>query len=253
MIKLERPAIPSILHENGDTWTRALLDAVAHYRGYANIPQNEKDKLIVHYRHHQIKDALSQSSSQKCCFCGSKPADGGNFLEVEHYEPKSVYPDRTFAWDNLLPSCRICNLAKSDHDTRMEPIVDPYRQDPEDYFTYDLILLTVLSRAPDLDIAKRTIIICDLNRHELFAKRADLLKEFIRTEQEIARHLREYDESSGTQRRRNAGRIHGCLTLLGSLAAETAQHSGYMRYLLGNRPTIARARAVVDEALAPLP
>lgn len=43
-----------------------------------------------------------------CCYCEFSEAD-----EIEHIFPKTLYPEKTFAWENYLLSCGICNLKKS--------------------------------------------------------------------------------------------------------------------------------------------
>lgn len=248
MIKLERPSIPQILAQNQSAWKQALNDAIATYGRYANIPDNLQEKLVVHYRHEQIKTALISSSYEKCCYCGSKPAEGGSSLQVEHYEPKSLYPDRTFAWDNLLPACSKCNRAKYDHDTRQKPIVDPYRDDPAVYFIYDDIIMTGSTTAPDAVIAERTIKVCNLNRRDLYKKRSELLVAFRDATEELNKSLDDYENSTERKRLKIAGELDNCLSKLDDLMVETATQTGYIRFLLNNNPTITRARAIVEDA-----
>ncbi|OQY54394.1 MAG: hypothetical protein DRR08_10845 [Candidatus Parabeggiatoa sp. nov. 2] len=62
--------------------------------------------------------ALLKMSSDKCCYCECNVTEESNYLEVEHFQPKSLYPDKVVVWDNLLPSCKRCNGTKRDHDTQ---------------------------------------------------------------------------------------------------------------------------------------
>jgi hypothetical protein len=55
----------------------------------------------------------------------------GKYVEVEHFHPKSLYPDEVVKWDNLLPICKPCNIAKDAHDTKKEPIINPLIDDPK--------------------------------------------------------------------------------------------------------------------------
>lgn len=41
---------------------------------------------------------------EHCCYCEDGKAD-----EIEHFRPKSLYPDLTFAWSNYLLACSTCN------------------------------------------------------------------------------------------------------------------------------------------------
>lgn len=62
-------------------------------------------------------------------------------VEIDHFWPKSRYPERTFVWDNLVLSCSGCNRAKG---TRFELgadesplLIDPTRDDPWAHLFYD--------------------------------------------------------------------------------------------------------------------
>lgn len=54
----------------------------------------------------EIRTTLLQMSS-KCHYCEDSRAN-----EIEHFYPKSIYPNLTFEWGNYLFSCSICNRAK---------------------------------------------------------------------------------------------------------------------------------------------
>ena len=69
MIKIQKPPEPQVLVDNKVTWTQNLLDAIATYGEYSNIPEAEKSRLLSHYRHKDIQDALFESSHHKCAFC----------------------------------------------------------------------------------------------------------------------------------------------------------------------------------------
>lgn len=54
--------------------------------------------------------------------------------QFDHYYPKSLYPYLALSLNNLIPSCSICNQAKSLLDTVTTPILYPY----EEEFGYDV-------------------------------------------------------------------------------------------------------------------
>ena len=62
-----------------------------------------------------LSAALYRLAHGKCVFCES-PLGVSGHLEVEHYTAKTLYPDLTFEWTNLLPTCRLCNRSKSNVD-----------------------------------------------------------------------------------------------------------------------------------------
>lgn len=49
--------------------------------------------------------------------------------QFDHYFPKAEYPYLALTLFNLVPSCSICNLAKSSLNTMIEPILYPYEEE----------------------------------------------------------------------------------------------------------------------------
>lgn len=77
-----------------------------------------------------IKRALLAQSHNKCSFCECELGEESKYLEVEHFAFKDTYPDEVVSWNNLLASCKRCNLKKGVLDVRIDPIVNPYDDDP---------------------------------------------------------------------------------------------------------------------------
>ena len=175
MIKIQKPAAPQVLVNNKATWTQNLLDAIDTYGEYSKIPESEKNRLLSHYRHKDIQDALFASSHHKCAFCECIPGESSH-IEVEHFEPKSLYPDLAFEWDNLLPTCRRCNEEKSDADTRSNPIINPAIEDPEQLLTYSFLRIKPLAGSGQEHKAQQTIDVCNLNCERLYKARSELMK-----------------------------------------------------------------------------
>jgi 5-methylcytosine-specific restriction endonuclease McrA len=123
MIKLQRPPEPQKLIDNNAAWQQSLNAAIATHGSYKAIPDAEREKLIRHYKDAAVKTPLFESSHQKCAYCECNATEGG-YIEIDHFRPKSIYPESVFEWNNLLPSCRQCNGMKSDHDTGAEPIIN---------------------------------------------------------------------------------------------------------------------------------
>lgn len=123
----------------------------------------KKDSSRPVWRKSYLSEALRDMSNAKCCFCEMKLIEEGKHLNIEHYHPKSKYPDEVVQWDNLLPSCNRCNSNKHTHDTYVVPIIDPTKVDPKDslYFrNYRLF--------PKDGLGKATIdILCLNDTHEL--------------------------------------------------------------------------------------
>lgn len=76
------------------------------------------------------------SGHSRCMFCEDSHSN-----EIEHFKPKSIYPEHTFDWGNFLYACGICNGGKSnkfavfstDNDT-FEYVTPPHhKKRPVDY------------------------------------------------------------------------------------------------------------------------
>lgn len=49
--------------------------------------------------------------------------------QFDHYFPKSKYPYLALSLYNLIPCCSICNMAKSNMDTKETPVLYPYEEE----------------------------------------------------------------------------------------------------------------------------
>lgn len=60
----------------------------------------------------KYKNQLMDEFNHKCAYCGSKLGitDHGY---IEHFYPRSIYPEKSLDLDNLLIACQICNVSKS--------------------------------------------------------------------------------------------------------------------------------------------
>lgn len=169
MIKLHKNKPPKFLTEEKS------LELVSQYK---------HGKKSV-WNHRKIKDPLLESSFFKCAYCETKLNDPSIYMEVEHFQPKSIRPDLVVDWDNLLPSCKRCNGTKSDADINSSPIVNPYKNDPREEFYFDHFYIF-----GSTSMGENTETLLDLNEETLFLKRCkiagvarksikDLYREFI--------------------------------------------------------------------------
>jgi len=72
---------------------------------------------------------------ERCMYC-----EDSRGTDIDHFWPKSVYPERTFDWPNMLLSCSGCQRAKGDRfplDKDGEPeLIDPTAEDPWGHLYY---------------------------------------------------------------------------------------------------------------------
>lgn len=247
MIHIKKDSTPpNILIKNKDNWTKELEDNIKQYGEYKKIPSNIKNSILKYYKHQDIKKKLFASSYQKCAFCESKPAESGN-IEVEHFKPKSLYPELAFDWENLLPICRRCNNSKSDHDTGKEPIVDPSHDDPEKIFTY--YFLNIIPLDDKNEIAHRTIEICDLNSERLFEIRANLLKALSSYESQVKAWIKEIETADTEIKKRNKiNRLRDSIEILEKLTDPKETYSGFSKYYISQSKEYQKAKKIINNS-----
>jgi len=89
----------------------------------------------------EVLDKLQAMFHGKCAMCERPGAQ-----QVEHFCPKSIYPERTYLWSNLLLICGNCNHNKIDLDP-FDPaaadggsaLLDPTVDTPEEHIRYDSV------------------------------------------------------------------------------------------------------------------
>lgn len=113
-----------------------------------------------------IKKGLLGFSNNKCCYCEANINEESKYLEVEHFHHKDVYKDEVLEWENLLPSCKKCNGTKNDHDTKLEPIIDPSKIDPKDHLKYWRYRI----KGSD-ELGKLTVSVLNLNDQDRLVKK----------------------------------------------------------------------------------
>ena len=129
-----------------------------------------------------IKKALLKMSNSKCAYSEIKLREEGKYMEVEHFLPKSAYPDKVMEWDNLLPASKFCNGKKLTKDSDKFLLIHPVRDVPKDHlYMVDYI---IHGRTPK---GKSSVIILGLNdpdhlltpRREIrFAIQTELCKQY---------------------------------------------------------------------------
>jgi len=165
MIPLEKHPEPQILAQSSDKWTSEYLK---HVTNQTEPPAS----LVQKYKLPEVKDVIKNETHEKCAYCESKithvyPGD------VEHILPKSKRPDLIFKWDNLTLACFDCNNSKRDYYNENEPLLNPYVDDPEHYFTFHGPLCVHHPGNIRGQLTRETI---RLNRPSLFERRKERLE-----------------------------------------------------------------------------
>lgn len=165
MIKLTKQSCPNKLSKNYTTWTAQLMKVLED-------GQKPKESLVSHYRDPEIKQAIKEDSFDKCIYCESKISHVYHG-DVEHIKPKSKYPSETFSWTNLGYVCAKCNGAKGDKYDEELPYVNPYEEDPNNFFFF---LGEMIFARKDNDRGKLTELDIEINRPGLLENRRARIK-----------------------------------------------------------------------------
>lgn len=168
MIKLFKSKKPQILEKNAEKWTQEYLKAID-----GEIPLT--DAVSHRYNHPEIKRALEEETFGKCAYCESKLSHV-SYGDVEHILPKSrnARPDLYVDWGNLTLSCEMCNRSgKGSYYNPQLLLVNPYKDNPEDYFFFLGPMISIRSAEPR---APETINVLDLNRAALVERRTERLQ-----------------------------------------------------------------------------
>lgn len=111
-------------HTEASRLTPRSAEIDAAWRRFYDTPT--RDELV---------SALRAMADGKCAYCECvDPRD------VEHFYPKSWYPERMFRWDNLLFVCKTCNLDKKERfptDGAQSLLIEPSAEDPARFFRWD--------------------------------------------------------------------------------------------------------------------
>ena len=113
-------------------------------------------------------------------------------MEVEHFKYKGLYTTLVVEWNNLLPSCKRCNIAKGVHDVDISPIVNPYDADPRQHLYFKLYQFKGKNQ-----VGKSTIEVLDLNNSDrLVVRRFEVGEQVFSSVQVAIDRLEDYKVSS---------------------------------------------------------
>ena len=114
----------------------------------------------------------------KCAYSEMRLGEEGKYAQIDHFYPKSRYPNEVVDWGNLIPSCNVCNSKKSTLDTKRTPIVNPLIDNPKDFF----YIKNGRLNAKDIHCVKavNTLIYCDLNNTDQFRKKRLAIEAYLK-------------------------------------------------------------------------
>ena len=108
------------------------------------------------------------------------------FCHIDHYKKRSISPELTFDWNNLIVATKFsefgaghkdqkCGIQKSDYNNIFNPVVD----DIENYFYYtewgEVVPKTTISE-DEIEKAQKTINVFNLNHNSLKERRKNIIR-----------------------------------------------------------------------------
>ena len=133
---IDRGDEPSGLCEIREDYTEGWVN---HYR-HAEGEKPPSDRLWSRFRG-ELRDAFSGI----CGYCEERPRG-----QVDHFRPKSKFPELVYEWHNWIFSCADCNsskLAKWPRWGYVDPCARSPEARPENYFDFDLLTGEILPQS----------------------------------------------------------------------------------------------------------
>jgi hypothetical protein len=162
VIRLARAALPADLDHRLAALTADIAKAALDQRA-AEARKLWRRKSTREQVHHRLDGVLRQMAPglERCMYCGDNQG-----TDIDHFEPLTRNPLRTFDWLNHLLACALCNSHnKRDRfpvDGDGQPLlIDPTVEDPFDHLSLTLSLGRYVSLSAK---GRATIEVCDLNR-----------------------------------------------------------------------------------------
>jgi uncharacterized protein (TIGR02646 family) len=210
---------------------QARIDGTPDYAAQVDAAKRMRESR-PRDRFKSIRDLLTEmcSGEDRCMYCEDSAGD-----EIEHHRPKSVYPDRTFAWMNLLLACGRCNGSKrarfgvlstqrrqfvevarprgappSPPDpARTSMLLDPRREDPLRFMILDLVFPFHFHPLPSRGCLARTraaytIEVLGLNRDPLPCRRGNAYENY---RLRLREYVAEADPAARVRRLTAIGRL----------------------------------------------
>jgi uncharacterized protein (TIGR02646 family) len=181
MNRIDRSKIdkPVYLVEKAEKWTKDLIDKRQSKPDYWNWHQYKNEKV-----EHILTNELAQITNHRCSYCDIRPVRKGALKpSIDHFKPKSDFPELAYEWTNLFLSCYQCQEYKGSSYPDIEPLKPDSCHYHFDYWfeikweTYE-ILPNSLRDEKDQKRAEETIKWLGLNRDSRPISRGEIVEQF---------------------------------------------------------------------------
>lgn len=183
MERIERTDAPGWLVETWRDWGKEWAEKL----------NNNKKASFTWHRHNkkgrkELEKALCSMTDNHCSFCDSYPMGARLKPTIEHFRPKSKFPELAYQWENLFMACFLCQ-EKGDAFSEMLLKPDEESYSFDEFFDIDWatgeLIPNMNASKEDQERARITIELYRLNKN---GKPEDRLEEL-----EKYRELEAYD------------------------------------------------------------
>jgi uncharacterized protein (TIGR02646 family) len=107
---------------------RDLIDKIARNPALdsSGVWKNARDRKSIRTALQALKSMAGER--ERCMYC-----EDSHGTDIEHFRPKTPYPEHMFDWSNLLLTCTECNRFKGDRfplSNGVPLLIDPTAEDP---------------------------------------------------------------------------------------------------------------------------
>lgn len=192
-----------------------------------------------------IKERLLKECNGKCVYCESKIGEYSD-MHIDHFHCKDKYKEEVVSWENLNPSCQHCNRSKGSHDTYRDPIVNPFEQNPQDYFC--IKSYRYYSKNDDVEeIVRTTIDVLGLNdTRQIVVRRFQIGNKLMEKMQEIYELASENKLILCSNIRKRNKVVQGCSGFLQAGMREE-EYSAFMAAIIKNDPYYQKLKDLLIE------
>ena len=127
--RLKCPAPPNKVEH----WTRLWLATLERNpNAQFHWPNMAKKRTLSEL----FRPVLEQMTQNHCSYCDGFPLGALSMKTIDHFRPRTRFPELAFAWANLFLACQRCQMLKSDQfkEILLKPDERGYRF--RDYFVY---------------------------------------------------------------------------------------------------------------------
>lgn len=127
MHNIKRYNEPAILSDNKIKWTTELMLEIENQGAYSKV----EDSFKKRYKQDEVSKTLKEMNGGGYCYYCEQKIGKTDYAHIEHYKPKSQFPELSFEWENLHYSCNKCNIKKGTKWNQDHPILDPCDDDTD--------------------------------------------------------------------------------------------------------------------------